>query len=304
MFDSDTSVLVTGGAGFIGSHIASALVDDCEVTVYDNFSTGRYENVPDAASVVERDVRNADALSTAVEEADVVFHEAARVSVQQSVERPTETKQVNLDAFVDLLEAARGTETRVVFASSAAIYGHPEYTPVDETHPKDPTSPYGLEKLSADQYARLYHDLYDVQTVALRYFNVYGPRQTAGDYSGVISIFSEQARDGRPLTVDGDGRQTRDFVHVDDVVRANLLAATTEAAVGKAFNVGTGEQISINGLAETIRDVTDSESTITHTSARPGDIQNSVADTSRAAEVLGFRPEYDLRTGLESFLGT
>jgi UDP-glucose 4-epimerase len=303
MFDPDTAVLVTGGAGFIGSHIASALVDDCEVTVYDNFSSGSHENVPPEASVIEADVRDTDALTAAVDAADVVFHKAARVSVQESVERPVETRQVNLDAFVDLLEAARGSDTRVVFASSAAIYGQPEYLPIDESHPKSPTSPYGLEKLAADHYARLYHDLYDVQTVVLRYFNVYGPRQTGGDYSGVISIFREQAQNGDPITVDGDGSQTRDFVHVDDVVRANLLAATTEAAVGKAFNVGTGEEISISELAELIRDSTGSDSTITHTSARPGDIQQSVADVSRATERLGFRPEYDVQSGLEAYLG-
>lgn len=300
--DESDHALVTGGGGFIGSHLADRLVEHCDVTVYDDFSAGVRDHVPGEADVVEADVRNADRLTAAVEHADIVFHEAAQVSVEESVANPTDSNAINVDPVLTILEAASDTDTRIVFASSAAIYGHPEYLPVDEAHPKQPTSPYGLEKLTADHYCRLYHDLYGVDTVALRYFNAYGPRQQGGDYSGVISIFRDQARADDPLTVEGDGTQTRDFVHVEDIVQANLLAATTDRT-GEAFNIGTGTTITIRELAETIRDVTDSESDIVHVDPREGDIDHSQADITRARDVLGFEPEYSIEDGLEAYLG-
>nr|WP_049918733.1 NAD-dependent epimerase/dehydratase family protein [Haloferax larsenii] len=295
--------VVTGGAGFIGSHIAEQLADTCSVTVYDNFSSGNRDNVPEEATVLEADLANTDKLTTAVENADVVFHHAAQVSVERSVEKPTTSHETNLEPSLHILEAARGTDTRVIFASSAAIYGHPEYVPIDESHPKQPSSPYGLEKLTADHYCHLYHDLYGVETTALRYFNAYGPRQQGGDYSGVISIFRDQARSGDDITVEGDGDQTRDFVHVDDIVQANLLAATTDEAVGESFNIGTGESISIRGLAETIQNVTETDSDIVHVDPREGDIDRSRADISKAQTVLGFEPEYSITDGLAEYLG-
>lgn len=295
--------LVTGGAGFIGSHLVARLVDDCEVTVYDDLSAGDPMHVAESARIIRADLRDKEALTGAVAEADVVFHHAAQVSVQQSVSAPEASHEVNVDPILTILEAARDTDTRVVFASSAAIYGHPSSLPIDEDHPKEPASPYGLEKLTADHYCRLYHDLYGVETVALRYFNAYGPRQQGGDYSGVISIFRDQALADDDITVEGDGEQTRDFVHVDDIVQANLLAATTDAALGEAFNVGTGESITIRDLAETIRDVTDSESDIVHVDSREGDIDHSEASIDRARDVLGYRPEYDIIEGIEAYLG-
>ncbi len=300
---SGESVLVTGGAGFIGSHIADSVGETNDLIVFDDFSTGSHDNLLPEATVVEADITDTERLASIVEAVDIVFHEAAQVSVQRSMDNPVESHETNLDPILTILEAARGTDTRVVFASSAAIYGDPEYTPVHEDHPKDPNSPYGLEKLSADQYCRLYHDLYDVETVALRYFNVYGPRQQAGGYSGVISIFRDQALNNEPITVEGDGNQTRDFVHVDDVVQANLLAATHEDAPGKAFNVGTGTEISIRDLAEVIKDITDSDSEITHVNPREGDIEGSVADIARARDVLNFEPDYDVYDGLAAYLG-
>ncbi|OYR56871.1 nucleoside-diphosphate sugar epimerase [Halorubrum ezzemoulense] len=302
MFDFD-HVLVTGGAGFIGSHLADRLVDDCAVTVYDDLSTGSRDNVPEDAAFVHADIRDTEALRDAVNDADVVFHEAAQVSVQRSVDDPQTSHRVNIDPLLTILEAVRGMDTRVVFASSAAIYGHPHSLPIDEHHPKTPTSPYGLEKLTADHYCRLYHERYGVNAVALRYFNAYGPRQQGGDYSGVIGIFRDQARASDDLTVEGDGTQTRDFVHVEDIVEANLLAATTEEAAGEAFNVGTGNSISIRELAETIRDVTDSNAEIVHVDSRSGDINHSEADISKARDVLGFEPTYDVGAGLDAFLG-
>jgi UDP-glucose 4-epimerase len=169
--------------------------------------------------------------------------------------------------------------------------------PVSEAATLDPTSPYGLQKLAADAYARLYHDLYGLETVPLRYFNVYGPRGIDGDYAGVVGAFLRQARAGGPLTVDGDGEQTRDFVHVDDVVRANLLAATTDG-VGRAYNVGTGSSVTIRRLAETVREAVDPSVEIVHRDPRPGDIRHSEADLTRAREGLGYEPTVDLADGL------
>jgi UDP-glucose 4-epimerase len=294
--------LVTGGAGFIGSHLANQLVEDCEVTVYDDFSSGDADHVPERASIIQADVRDADRLAEAVVDADVVFHEAAQVSVQQSVSDPETSHEVNVDPMLTILETARDADTRVVFASSAAIYGHPSYLPIDEAHPKHPTSPYGLEKLTADHYCQLYHELYDVETVALRYFNAYGSRQQGGDYSGVISIFRDQARVDDDITIEGDGEQTRDFVHVDDIVQANLLAATSDDAVGEAFNIGTGDSTTIRELAETIQNVTDSDSDLVHVDPREGDINRSEAAIDKARDSLGFQPEYTITEGLREHL--
>lgn len=295
---TDRTVLVTGGAGFIGSHLVEALVPDNEVRVLDSLATGEREHVPAEATFVEGDVRDADALATAAEGVDIIFHEAALVSVERSIEAPIESHAINVDATLSLLEHARDIDARVVCASSAAIYGHPDRVPVVETDPKTPTSPYGLEKLTVDHYVRQYHDLYGLDTVALRYFNVYGPRQRPNEYSGVISIFLDQAVNDEPVTVHGDGSQTRDFVFVGDVVRANLHAATAKD-VGNAYNVGSGESISIRELAETIVELTDSSSDIVHTEGRDGDVRDSQADITAARESFGYEPTVSLRDGLE-----
>jgi len=295
------TVLVTGGAGFVGSHIADAHLPDNDVRILDNFSSGKRENVPDGATLIEGDIRDDAALSEAMDGVDLVFHQAAIVSVARSVEDPTTSNAVNANGTLAILEAARRQDARVVFASSAAIYGAPDALPVTETESKDPSSPYGLEKLASDHYCRLYADLYDLPTVALRYFNIYGPRQSGGDYAGVIKAFTEQARDGGPLTVHGDGEQTRDFVNVADVVQANVLAASTDAT-GEAFNVGTGSRTSIRRLAELIRDEIDPSADITHVDAREGDIRHSVADVTKARERLGFEPTVSLADGLHEYL--
>lgn len=299
---ADRTVLVTGGAGFIGSHIVDAVLPDNDVRILDNFSTGVRERPPEAATVIEGNVRDTETVEQAMGGVDIVFHQAALVSVDRSVEKPAASHEVNIDGTLAVLEAARKADARVVFASSAAIYGAPESLPVDEAHPKEPASPYGLEKLTADHYCRLYAELYDLPTVALRYFNVYGPRQTGGDYAGAITAFSEQADAGGPLTVHGDGEQTRDFVHVEDVIRANLLAAQTDAT-GEAFNVGTGTQTSINTVAETIRDHVDTSAELTHVDPRPGDIRESVADIEKARNALGYEPTIELSDGLATYLG-
>lgn len=290
------TVLITGGAGFIGSRLAATLADDTDVRVLDDFSTGSTRAVPETAELVEGDVRDRETVADSMADVDVVFHEAANPSVERSVEAPLESHSRNVAGTVNVLEAARDAEARVVTASSTAIYGAPETIPIVEDARPSPSSPYGLEKLTVDRYTRLYNELYGLPTVALRYFNVYGPGQT-GEYSGVIDVFLEQARADEPITVQGDGEQTRDFVHVDDVVRANVAAATADA-VGEAFNVGTGESVTITELAETIRELTGADSPIERIDARPGDIRHSRADISKAERLLDFSAEIDLKEGL------
>ena len=296
---TDQTVLVTGGAGFIGSHVVDALVSDNEVRAIDNLSTGKRGNVHPEATLIEGDIRDSERLHNAMEGVDIVFHQAAQVSVARSVETPQESFSVNTAPSLAVLEHARKQGCRVVIASSCAIYGDPTTTPISESDPKDPQSPYGVEKLTVDRYTRLYHELYDVEAIALRYFNVYGPRQSGGDYSGVIGIFKDQATSGEPLTVEGDGTQTRDFIHVDDVVRANLLAAETEA-VGEVYNVGTGTTVTIKGLAELIRECSGADVPIQHVAGRDGDIEESQADISKIREHMGFAPTVSLTDGLES----
>jgi UDP-glucose 4-epimerase len=295
------TVLVTGGAGFIGRHLVEAVIDSNTVRVLDNGFSGQLDAVPDGATVIEGDVRDPETVADAMAGVDVVFHQAAVVSVTESVERPSETNDVNLTGTVEVLDAARRADARVVFASSAAIYGRPESIPVTETHPTEPLSPYGLQKLTADKYVRLYADLYGLEAVALRYFNVYGPGQRGGPYSGVVTAFLNRIRAGEPLVVDGPGTQTRDFVHVEDVVQANLRAATTDAT-GEAYNVGTGTAVTVRELAERVRDAADADVSITHGPARSGDVPDSVADISKARAALGYEPTVSLSDGLAGML--
>ncbi|WP_049981153.1 NAD-dependent epimerase/dehydratase family protein [Halolamina rubra] len=292
-----STVLVTGGAGFVGSHIARALAGACTVRVVDDLSTGDRERVPPEVTFVEGDLRETGVVAPAADGVDYVFHQAGLVSVPESVRRPVESHERNVDATLAVLEAAREADARVVFASSAAVYGPPSSVPIAEDDPTDPTSPYGVDKLAADHYTRLYDDRYGVETVALRYFNVYGP----GQRSGVINAFLDQVRAGEPLVVEGDGEQTRDFVHVHDVVRANLAAATT-AATGRAYNVGTGESTRIDDLAATVRELAGGDAAIRHTEPRAGDLEQSCADIGRARETLGFEPTVPLEDGLADLL--
>jgi UDP-glucose 4-epimerase len=298
---TDRSILVTGGAGFIGGHLVRALVDHNDVAVLDDCSSGARSNVPDGATLVRGDVRDPATVARATKGVDVVFHLAANASVERSLDDPIRSHQVNVVGTLNVLRAARTAGARVVFASSAAVYGEPSSVPVTEDQPKAPTSPYGAEKLAADRYARLYADCFDVDTVPLRFFNVYGPGGMDTDYSGVIDVFLTRAREGRDLQIHGDGTQTRDFVHVSDVVRATLLAAVTDD-VGSAYNVGTGRGVTIERLAELVVDVTDSSSALVHTDPRAGDIDESEASIERAREALGYRPRVTLREGLEALV--
>lgn len=296
----DLTVLVTGGGGFVGGHLVEALNKGNEVRVLDDFSTGRRENIPNSVKVIQGDVRDETVVNEAIRNVDVVYHLAAQISIDHSVEAPRNSHHINVDGTLTVLEAVRRSDARIVLASSCAIYGTPNSVPIPESGPKEPISPYGLEKLTLDRYARMYNQLYDVPTVVVRPFNIYGPRQS-GAYSGVINTFIQQARQGEDLTVHGDGKQTRDFVHVHDVVRAFIAAGTTDA-VGEAFNVGTGESKTILELAETVRRVSGAEVDIVHAESRSGDIPKSRADISKPQDHLGYHPSITLEQGLKSLI--
>jgi UDP-glucose 4-epimerase len=303
--------LVTGGAGFIGSHLVERLLGlGHEVRVVDDFSTGKRANLEPFTArgakleIVEADIRNGWKLKEVAAGCEVIFHEAAIVSVPYSVEHPQETHDVNLQGTLNVLEAARHAKTRrLVFASSAAVYGDAPGLPKHEGMLPTPISPYGLEKLTSEHYLSIFARLYGVETVSLRYFNVFGPRQDPSSaYSGVISIFAERAARGAPLTIFGDGLAYRDFVYVEDVVAANLLAAETPGISGRSFNVGRGEKTSLLDLVGMIGRAAGRTVEVKHEAARAGDIAESLADISRAKSELGYAPKVAVEEGLKRLL--
>jgi UDP-glucose 4-epimerase len=293
------TVLVTGGAGLVGRALVRTLLSDpdaaVDVRVLDRFRTTDPAALPDAVDVFRGDVRDRRLVERALDGASVVFHQAA-TSGRRPLDDPVESHGINSTATLHLLDRARAEGARVIVASSAAIYAPPASVPIREDAPKDPPNPYGLQKLSADGYARLSHDLYGLETVVLRYFNVYGYRPDDSRHKSVVNVFLERARDGKDLVLEDGGTQIRDFIHVDDVVRANLQAATT-SAVGEAFNVGTGVGTTIEELAELVRD-RETDVAITATEGRRADVEASVADVSNARERLGFRSSVTLSEGL------
>ena len=298
------SALVTGGAGFIGSHLVESLVlSGCQVTVLDNLSTGYLENLAacrEKITFIEGDIRDVDALAQAARGCEVVFHLAAEIFVPLTIENPVESAEINTICTLNVLEAARHNGVRrVVLSSSCAVYGNPVQLPVAEATPALPMSPYAIQKLTGDYYASVYTELYNLESVSLRYFNVYGPRQIASSlYSGVISIFLEKALGGQTPIIHGDGEQSRDFVFVADVVNANLLAARQPGIAGSVFNIGSGCQTSIHHLWKKISHIADVDLTPTYEPARKGDIRATVADTSLAEERLGFKATTSLSEGL------
>jgi len=300
-----TRFLVTGGAGFIGSSIARKLVEQEHqgVLVIDNLSTGKRENL---APVLERidlqigDIRDKEFVEKQMRDIEVVFHHAAVASVDQSIEDPMATNECNIKGTLNVLLAARDNQVRrVVFASSSAIYGDSPALPKHERMPVDPLSPYALSKYAAERYCQLFFHLYGVETVCLRYFNVFGPNQDAGSqYAAVIPRFTYAILNGKPITIYGDGEQTRDFIFVEDAVSANLLAASADGVGGMVFNIASGERISINQLAKHLMDVLDREVPVTHEEPRIGEVKHSLADISKAAELLGYSPAIDTWEGL------
>ena len=295
--------LVTGGAGFIGSHISDRLLaDGHRVRILDNFSTGKQENIPDSADVevIEGDVGNYDTVRTAMEQVDIVYHEAAIASVAETVGNPLASERVNYRGTLNILEAARHAGVkRVMLACSAAVYGDLPELPKQESMPVKPLSPYAVDKLASEQACQMYTHLYGLETVSLRYFNVFGPRQDpSSPYSGVISIFSDYLGQGKQPTIYGDGEQTRDFVYVSDVVEANIKAATAPSAAGKAFNIATGGKLSINALLKTIADLKGQPFEPQYKPGRQGDIRHSRADISAAREYLDWQPVVSFEDGL------
>jgi len=291
-------IVVTGGAGFIGSHIAWELVKDNDVIVIDNLYTGKEENVPPGAKLIKADIRDYESIAEAIKEADYVFHQAAQVSVVESIKDPLFTEEVNVLGTLNIIRALLEGHGKLIFASSAAIYGDNPNLPLKETERPRPLSPYGVTKATAEEYLRVYHELYGLPVVALRYFNVFGPRQGFNQYAGVISIFINRALAGEPLVIFGDGKQTRDFIYVKDVVKANLLVAESRKANGRVFNVATGKQTSVLELAMKIIEITGTTSSIIFDKPRPGDIRHSLADISEIRK-LGFEPEFSLEEGLK-----
>ncbi|RME88885.1 MAG: SDR family oxidoreductase [Anaerolineae bacterium] len=300
--------LVTGGAGFIGSHIVAALLKDGgEVRVLDNFSTGRRENLDglgDGLEILEGDLRDPDAVTAAVRDVDVVFHEAAFVSVPASLDDPQTCLEVNVTGTANLLEAARRAGVRrLVLASSAAVYGDSEDLPLSEETPPRPLSPYAASKLVDEIYAALYTHAFDLEVVALRYFNVFGPRQSPEtEYAAAVPIFIHRLLRGEPVTIFGDGGQTRDLIYVADVVRANLLAAEHPQAPGHVFNICTGRETRLLDLVDVLMRLFPGAPQPRFTAPRPGDIYRSVGDPTRAAQVLGFRARTSLEEGLKETL--
>jgi len=294
-------VVVTGGAGFIGSHLVDALGEENDVVVFDDFSTGRMENLLGARGhrIVHGSVTRPAQLRLAFRGAEVVFHLAARPSVPGSVLDPRGSARVNLDGTLNVLVAARDAGVgKVVFSSSCAVYGDAP-PPVKETALPRPKSPYAVQKLAGEHYCANFQELFGLRTVSLRYFNVFGPRQDPGSqYAAVVPVFFRCLLDAGAVTIFGDGRQTRDFIFVDDAVSANLLAAESSAADGRVLNIATGRGTSVNRLAETVSRLAKRPLRVIRAPARTGDIRNSSADISSARRLLHFRPQTSLAEGL------
>jgi len=298
-------VLVTGGAGFIGSHTVELLLDSgLDVRVLDNLSTGTLENLRldhPMLEFVQGDIRDMDAVTSAMEGVTHCIHLAAQVSVVKSIDDPVGSGDCNVQGFLHVLEAARQNDVKkVVYASSAAVYGVPAYLPLDENAPTNPISPYGLEKLIDEQYANLYHELYGLSAVGLRYFNVYGPRQDpSSPYSGVISIFTTSIRSGTAINIFGDGQQTRDFIFVKDVAQVNMSALQCEQ--GAVHNVATGQSVSLTRLIDILKEI-GGEVPVHYLPVRDGDIKDSSAHINTIKKDLNQEMFCDLRTGLKELL--
>ena len=306
-----SKVLVTGGAGFIGSHLVDRLLGEgFEVTVLDDFSTGQMQNIShhrnlEEFHLVRGDVRDVGLVEKVVEDVDAVFHEAALVDVPLSIKKPLLFNDVNLVGTLNLLKACSDSNVkRFVFASSAAVYGDSKPARKRENTLGKPISPYAVSKLAAENYVKIFNFLDGLETVSLRYFNVYGPRQVFGSsYNAVITAFISRLLNGQPPIIYGDGKHTRDFVHVDDVVSANMLALKSQNAVGEVFIIASGNTISVYELAKELQQITNTGHLMPiFTEPRAGDIRHCSADISKAEKLLGFRPKIRLEDGLSSLV--
>ena len=298
--------LVTGGAGFIGSHIASGLIEaGARVRIIDDLSTGYRENIAEIGGdvdFVEATLADESAVRKALEDVELVFHEAAIPSVPRSVENPRQTHIASVDSTFSLLLAARDKGVkRFVYAASSSAYGDQPTLPKVETMLPDPLSPYAVAKLVGEYYAQVFTRVYGLETVSLRYFNVFGPRQDpSSQYSGVISRFISALLSGQRPVIYGDGEQSRDFTYIDNVVAANLIAAETTEGIGQVINIANGERVTLNQLLDQLKALTGrSDLQADYQPPRKGDVRDSLADITRARQFLGFTPQVDLQTGLK-----
>jgi nucleoside-diphosphate-sugar epimerase len=298
-------VVVTGGAGFIGSHLVEAVAaSGAKVRIVDDLSTGHRENVEELSGdieFIEGSVANPQLISRALQDAEVVFHEAAIPSVPRSVENPEQSHVASVEGTFNLLLAARQQKVRrVVYAASSSAYGDQPTLPKVENMAPDPLSPYAVAKLVGEYYCQVFTRVYGLETVSLRYFNVFGPRQDPGSqYSGVVSRFISALSSGEQPVIFGDGEQSRDFTYVANVVAANLKAATTAKAVGSIINVATGDRITLNELLAELKDLTGTQQVqADYRESRIGDVRHSLADITRARELLDYSPTVGLREGL------
>ncbi len=309
MTKTKSNILVTGGAGFIGSHLVPLLLrKGYSVTVLDNLSSGKIENLNKARdnshfTLIRGDIRDENDLHYAFRDVDVIVHLAALIDISTSVANPTQTNDVNVTGTLRVLQESTKTKMRrLIFASSTAIYGDAKTLPVREDTVPNPISPYAASKAAAENYLTSFHECYGLETVALRFFNVYGPQNGNNPYSGVITKFLWRAANNEALTVDGDGEQTRDFVYVDDVANALMLALEAENVAGEKFNICTGTPTSINQLAKTILEVTGKKLQIKYGSPRSGDIRHSYGDPGKASKKLKFTAKTPLKDGLTKLL--
>lgn len=292
-------VLVTGGAGFIGSHLVDALVaKGMRVRVIDNFATATREYLNRTAELIEGDIRDASSIADAFAGVDTVFHVAALPRIPLSIAKPVETHMTNVVGTLNVLIAARDHHVRrVVYSGSSSVYGEQSRLPLVETMTPNPLNPYALQKYVGEQYTRMFHRLFAMQTLTLRYFGVYGARMPhEGSYVLAVAAFLKARRAGRPLEIFGDGEQTRDFTHVSDVVAANMLAMDCEVADGHAINIGRGENVSISRIAKMIGGV------VVHREARAGDMRDTLADRKEAERVLGWKPRVSIEAGIAELL--
>ncbi len=298
--------VVTGGGGFIGSHIVEELLRRNEtVTVIDNFSTGKHENVDpfaDDVEIIEADIAEAKNLAQFLKGVDYVIHQAAIPSVPKSMADPVKSHHANVDGTLRLLVACREAGVkRVVYASSSSLYGDSPTLPKHEGMMPNPLSPYGAQKLFGEMYCQVFTKAYGLETVSLRYFNVFGPRQDAtSQYSGVLALFIPAVLQGRRPTIYGDGLQSRDFTYVKNVAEANLLACKVSGVAGQVFNVACGDRITVNSMLQQINKITGNDITPIYADARAGDIKHSQADITRAREHLGYQPKVGFEEGLRN----
>jgi len=297
--------LVTGGAGFIGSHIAEYLVQEGhEVRIIDNLSSGRKENLSDfidEIEFIEGSILDKALLEKAMNGVDIVFHQAARPSVPVSINDPLGTNETNITGTLMVFEVAhKAGVKRVVYASSSSVYGDSPTLPKVETMVTNPLSPYAAQKMMCEKYGKLYSDIFGLETVGLRYFNVFGPRQNPdSEYAAVIPKFIKKIKAGEPVTIFGDGETSRDFTYIDNVVHGNICAGNAESVSGEVFNIALGDEISLNDLVKRIDAICDTETDITYEDFRAGDVKHSCADITKAKEKLSFEPSIPFDEGLQ-----